>query len=216
MDINLFWNSLLNIAQGVISNFIFAGIIWLLGNRERKPLPVNPLPEIERQLDIKPLNQRNHNRAIAEAATHHFLFYLLTFGVLYLSIIISPLFKALFSNVPLLLNHTKFIGEYLPAIPISSSYFQASFFIVAAIIYIPLLVISKIFTSIITPFIDAFTIVTNQIWSTITILTFFILCVPIAATSIWLFYSKSFSSALSMVFALLCLALAFGTVQNRK
>jgi hypothetical protein len=91
-----------------------------------------------------------------------------------------------------------------------------TFFAIAAAIYLPLLFLAEGITSILQPLIDSFHQVTYQLWSAVTMLIFFLFCIPVAATSIWLFYEKSFQDSLITVLLALFLAFAFVQAQGGR
>ena len=94
------------------------------------------------------------------------------------------MFKALFAKEQVLLTHARFVGEYLPPIPIGKDYLQFVFFAVTGMLYFPLLLISEFIASLIYPLIDKFRPVTHRLWSAAQMLVFLFFCVPIAATSV--------------------------------
>ncbi|MDT9002479.1 hypothetical protein RQP53_24620 [Paucibacter sp. APW11] len=207
-----FWNIFLN----VVAAFIYAGIVWLWQKRGNRPPPVALRSQPSRAESEEPLDRRAQNHQAVESAAHKFLFYFVTFGVLYLSVTMPPLFKALFSKGEVLLSQARFIGESLPPIPVGKDYLQITFFLIAAVLYWPLLALSEAITSMLHPLIDSFRPVTHRIWSAVTMLVFFLFCIPVAATSIWLFYEKSFQDALLTVLLALFLAFAFGQAQGGR
>lgn len=212
--INDIWTIFLNI----VAAFIYAGLVLLWKKRANK----NNLPkeQITKQKipssKEKIVERRAHNRQRLEAGMQTFLFYFLTFAVLYLSITLPPLFKVLFGKEEILLSNARFIGEFLPAIPIGKSYLQVTFFIAAATMFWPLLIISETIMSLIYPLIDAIYHVTQRIWGLITMIIFFFFCIPIAATSVWLFYEKSYSNSIVIVLFAILIALGIGQSQNEK
>ena len=205
------WSIILNL----IAAFIYAGIVWLWQRRGQRPLPApahSPQPPAEQSYS----DGRTRNRLAAERAAHRFLFYFFTFAALYLSVTMPPLFKALFAKTQVFLSDARFIGDSLPTIPIGKSYLQAIFFLIAAVLYLPLIMIAEFFTSLLHPVIDAFRPVTERIWSATTMLLFFILCIPVAATSVWLFYEKTFQNSLTLVVMALFAIFAFGQTQGGR
>lgn len=126
------------------------------------------------------------------------------------------LLKALLARNDILLSDARFIGNYLPAIPVGKSYLQFTFFIAAAILYWPLLVIAEVGTSLLHPLIDAFRPVTFRVWTVTKMLIMMLLCIPTAATSIWLFYEKSFQESLMFVLMAGFMAFAMGQAQGNR
>ena len=208
-------NDLWNIFLNLIAAFIFAGLTWLWQRRGNRPMPsvvVNLSPQVEEPVP----DRRTQNRQTAEQTVYKFFFYLVTFGVLYLSITMPPLFKALFSKTDVLLSDARFIGESLPAVPIGKSYLQVTFFAIATALYAPFLMLAEFITSLLHPLIDSFRPVTERIWSATTMLVFFLFCIPVSATSIWLFYPKTFQDSLITVLVFLFLTFAFGQAQGGR
>jgi hypothetical protein len=206
------WNIFLN----VVAAFIYAGIIWLWERRGGQPPAIASKPKDMPVESEQLLNRRERNRQTIERATHRFLFYFVTFGALYLSVTMPPLFKALFAKGDVLLSSARFIGGYLPPVPVGKEYLQITFFAIAAVFYFPLLALAEAITSLLYPIIDSFHQVTYRIWSAVTMITFFLFCIPVAATSIWLFYEKSFQDSLLTVLFALLLAFVFGQVQSER
>ena len=206
------WNILLN----VVAAFVYAGIVWLWQNKGRRPPPSPPRPEPFSRAEELELDRRTRNRQALESAAYKFFFYLLTFGVLYLSVTIPPLFKALFSANEVLLSQARFIGDSLPAIPVGKSYLQVTFFILAAVLFWPLLFLAEGIASLLYPIVDSFRVVTYRVWSAMTMLLFLLLCIPIAATSIWLFYEKSYQDSIYMVLGAIFLAFVLGQSQGER
>jgi cytochrome bd-type quinol oxidase subunit 1 len=64
--------------------------------------------------------------------------------------------------------------------------------------------------------VDAFRPVTKRIWNAITMLVFLVFCIPVAATSIWLFYEKSYTDSLLTVLFFIFLAFALGQAQGGR
>jgi hypothetical protein len=211
-------NDLWNIVLNVVATFVYAAIMWLWKSRRRRsPPPPQPPPPPLRQSastpgdDETPIDRRARNRQALETAAYRFVFYVTTFGVLYLSVTMPPLLKTMLSKTEVLLSDARVIGELLPPVPIGKSYLQATFFLVAAVLYVPLLFLAESITPFVSPVVDAFVPVTHRIWSAITMLTFLLFCIPTAATSIWLYYDKPFQDAVLIV--LVGLVMAFALVQ---
>lgn len=209
---NDLWNILLNL----VAAFIYAGIVWLWQWRGKRPPPLAPTRATQLPKEEPAPDRRANNRRSFERAAYRFLFYLTTFGVLYLSVTMPPLFKALFAKSEVLLSNARFIGESFPAIPIGKSYLQITFFGVAAVLYWPLLMLAELITSLLYPLIDAFHPVTERICSAATMLVFFLFCIPVAATSVWLFYEKSFQDSFITVLMALFVAFAIGQAQGSR
>jgi len=203
------WTIFLNL----IAAFIYAGIIWLWQQRGQRIS--HSKPEHLPQLSIKPSDPdyRARNRQIAERAVHRFTFYFVTFAALYLSITMPLVFKALFSKTQVLLSDARLVGNLLPNIPIDKNYLQATFFVIAAVLYLPLIALAEFIASLLYPLIDAFHPPTERRWSASTMLIFFLFCIPVASTSVWLFYEKTFQDSLFTVLIVLFFVCAFGQSQ---
>jgi hypothetical protein len=207
------WSIFLN----VVATFVYAGIVWLWQKSEGRPISVAPRPQpSQAESEVALDDHRAHNRHAVERVAHKFLFYLVTFGMLYISVTMPPLFKALFSKGEVLLSQARFIGEYLAPVPVGNYYLQIAFFLIAAALYLPLLALSEAITSMLYPLIDSFHQVTYRIWSAVMMFVFLLFCIPVAATSIWLFYEKTFRDALLTVLLALFLAFAFGQAQSGR
>lgn len=210
------WNIVLNIVLNIVASFLYAALVWLWKQRSSRPAPIPcpPTPAPAREQSSN--DHRARNRDALEGGARKFIFYCTTFSALYLSVMMPPLFKTLFTNNELLLSQARFIGDSLPEIPVSKSYLQASFFVVAATLYLPLLLLAETITSLLAPIADFVVQVTERIWSAITMFVFLLFCVPIAGTSVFLFYEKSFADSLITVLFVLFLAFAFSQTQGRR
>jgi hypothetical protein len=135
---------------------------------------------------------------------------------LYLSIAMPPLFQSMFSQAPILLSQARVIGEYLPSIPVTTDIFQVAFFVIAISLYLPLLRFSEVLFSMLHPFLDAVTQVTERKAEYYTMLLYFVLCIPVATTSVWLFTQKSFSESLFTVLVFLAFGFLLGQSQDRR
>ena len=209
-------NDLWNIFLNVVAAFIYAGIVWLWQQRGNRPPPSALVQVPQRPTEEPAHDHRARNRQAAERAAYKFLFYLATFGVLYLSVTMPPLFKALSAKSEVLLSDARFIGDSMPAIPIGKNHLQVTFFVIAAVLYWPLLLLGESITSLLYPLIDAFRPVTERIWSATTMLAFYIFCIPVAGTSVWLFYEKTYQESLITVLMTLFVAFAFGQAQGGR
>jgi hypothetical protein len=211
------WNIVLN----VVASFVYAGLVWMWkqrgarGSLPRAPSP-NPLPSPSQGAAPLPQDRRARNRRALEHAAQQFLFYFITFAALYLSITMPPLFKALFAKAPPMLSDARIVGDYLPELPVGKSYLQLTFFVAAAILYWPLLLAAETATSLLFPLIDSFQEVTASLWTRLTMLWCLVFCIPVAATSMWLFNQKPFLDCLWTVFAALFLAFVFGMAQSGR
>lgn len=215
------WNLVLN----VVASFIYAGIMSLWGMRRRRSVPepisnrnataVEPIELVEPASSVG-TDQRLKNRQKADETAYKFVFYLVTFGMLYLSISTPPVFKALFSNGEVYLSSARFIGEYLPAIPVGKTNLQLAFFLISALLYIPLLLVSEFVAELITPLVDSFKEVTDRIFVAITMLVSVVLCIPVAATSVWLFFDQTYADSLLSVLFFAALPFIFQQAQSGR
>ncbi|WP_041657959.1 hypothetical protein [Azoarcus sp. KH32C] len=209
-------NDLWSIFLNLVAAFIYAGIVWLWNRRGNRPPPSPPIQTPQRHEEELTPDRRAKNRQAAERAAYKFIFYLATFGALYLSVTMPPLFKALFAKTDVMLSDARVIGESLPAIPVGKSYLQVTFFGVTAVLYWPLLMLAELITSLLYPLIDAFRPVNERIWSATTMLVFYLFCIPVAATSVWLFYEKTFQDSFFTVLMALFVTFAIGQAQGGR
>lgn len=207
---------LLSIFASVIASFIFAGIVWGSSRWRQGPKPSQqsfpePAPIKDPGDDF-----RAHNRQRLEHAFFGFMFYLVTFMVLYFSIAMPPLFKAMFSKEAVLLSQARLIGPYLPEIQIGKEMLQAVFLVIAMIAYLPLLKLAELIFSLLYPLIDWLTQITPRKRAAFTMLTFLALCVPVSATSVWMYTQKSYGDSMITVLVAMAIAFAIGQGQNRR
>ncbi|KAA8553781.1 hypothetical protein [Pseudomonas marginalis] len=215
------WSLILN----VVASFIYAGIMSLWGGRRRrsiqKPISSQNATTAETIEPIAPAgimetDRRLNNRQKADEAAYKFVFYLVTFGMLYLSISTPPVFKALFSSKDIYLSSARFIGEYLPEIPVAKTNLQLAFFLISALLYVPLLLVSEFLAELIAPLVDSFKEVTDRIFVAITMLVSVLLCIPVAAFSVWLFFDKTYADSLLSVLFFAALPFIFQQAQSGR
>jgi len=215
------WNLVLN----VVASFIYAGIMYLWGMRKRRSVPESISSqnattvasiELVEPASSMGTDRRLKNRQKADETAYKFVFYLVTFGMLYLSISTPPVFKALFSSGEVYLSSARFIGEYLPAIPVGKTNLQLAFFVISALLYIPLLLVSEFIAELIKPLVDSFKEVTDRIFVAITMLVSVVLCIPVAATSVWLFFDKTYANSLVSVLFFAALPYIFQQAQSGR
>ncbi|WP_095124673.1 hypothetical protein [Pseudomonas sp. Irchel s3a12] len=210
------WSLVLN----VVASFIYAGILSLWRLRSNQPIPApvqkhkSTAVESIESVESVELDRRAKNRQKADETAVKFVFYFVTFGMLYLSISTPPLFKALFSSGEVYLSNARFVGEYLPAIPVGKTNLQFIFFIISAIFYIPLMLVAEFIARFISPLVDSFKEVTERIFAAITMLVFVVFCVPIGATSVWLYYEKTYAESLLSVLFFAAIPFVFSKVQS--
>ncbi|MCR8932284.1 MULTISPECIES: hypothetical protein [unclassified Pseudomonas] len=123
------WNLVLN----VVASFIYAGIVFLWRGRSKRtvsePASKHNDAVVESIELVQPVEsaRRAKNRQKADETAFKFVFYFVTFGMLYLSISTPPLFKSLFTSGEVYLSSARFIGEYLPVIPVGKTNLQLVF-----------------------------------------------------------------------------------------
>lgn len=191
------WNIVLNL----VASTIFAVIVWAWNKRGKTPTCRPSIKHAEIVRDRSLSDRRSRNLESADHIAYKLVFYITTFGVLYLSITAPPLFKALYYSGEVFLNSARYVGMYFPAIPIGKSYLQLVFFLAAVFIYFPLLFIAELLTSLICPLVDSFKEVTERIRVAIIMSVLLVFCIPVATTSVWLFHDKSYwESFISVLF----------------
>ncbi|QVK31844.1 hypothetical protein [Pseudomonas syringae] len=215
------WSLVLN----VVASFIYAGIMYLWGVRGRRPIsePISnqnntavDAIELAEPVDSMGSGRRLKTRKNADETAYKFVFYLMTFGMLYLSISTPPVFKALFSNGEVFLSSARFIGEYLPAIPVGKTTLQFTFFLISALLYLPLLLVSEFVSGLIRPLVDSFKEVTERIFLAITMLVSVVLCIPLAAASVWLYFDKTYTDSLLSVLFFTAIPFIFLQAQSER
>jgi hypothetical protein len=215
------WSIVLN----VVASFIYAGIlsVWRVKSPQPSPKPhprqentaVESFESVESTQSIED-ERRSRNRQKADEAAFRFVFYLVTFGMLYLSISTPPLFKAIFSSGEVYLSNARVVGEYLPEIPVGKTNLQFVFFIVSIIFYIPLLIVAESFAKFISPLVDSFKEVTSRMFTAITMLVFVVFCVPIGAAFVWLYYDKTYTDSLLSVMFFVAIPFIFSKAQSSR
>jgi hypothetical protein len=208
-----------NILLNVIASFIFAGIVWWWRRRKPRAPELPPDQPTLTQPDPPPTQRddwRAANRQKLHGAFLEFLFYFTTFAALYYSLGMPPLLKAFFGKQVVFLSDARIFGTYLPHIPIGKEFVQMSLLIFVAILYIPLLHLAEIISGIMRLVLDPIyklagrRLVVAQMWS------FFVLCLPVATTSVWLFYPKTLQESFATVLGFLALFAVLGLAQGRR
>jgi len=197
---------LTTILYGVISSIIAAFIIelarknssWIPSPSENNSLK-NTIKPIEYN-DVRLINKEKLNRTF-----FNMFFYFYTFIFLYFALLMPPLLKGgLLSKGIVYLDDARFIGVYLPHIPIQSNIVQSIFIGISIVFYLPLLLIVNKCSLYIALIVDKFKLVDFYEWRRIQTLIFMLFTSIIAILSIWLYnemsIGKAFSSFLIFIF----------------
>ena len=197
-----------NIAENIIATIICGLAVWLWRKGKRDFPPQNP-PQQQPNLSQGSGDAqfiRAQNRARLADTMNGLIFYVLTFWSLYWSIVSPAIFKGIGSKTPLLLSQARFVGELLPDMPIDGSVFQGAFLIAAMILYFPVLWIAQWLAN--GPIAILGHYIEMNRWNRmrVTLFFFMLLCLPIAATSIFLFYEITYQDAMSRVLGVLAIA----------
>lgn len=211
------WNIFLNL----IASLIFVALTWLWKNREKqihvKATTSFTQATVNQNNKQEPLpDHRMDNRMVIKEGSKKFFFIFVTFAALYFSISMPLLFKALFSSNQVLLSDAKIIGFYLPNIQVEKNYLQLSFFLLAVTLYWPVIFLSEKIMSLLHPLIDTFYEVTPRILIAGRMLIFLLFCVPIATTTVWLFYDKTFYQSFITVLIFIFFIFALGQSESNR
>jgi hypothetical protein len=207
------------VALNVLSNFIHMGLVWLfcwglakykvnqLNSAATTP-PPGPIPSPPPIL-APPAKTADLGMWGFTALTSFF-----TVLLIYFSVSAAPTLKASISKQPVLLSDASYIGHLLPAMPLSGEYFQWVFVLVTALLFIPCMLIATLVKNSVIGFFPS--VATNaRIKFGIHYLTVAALCAPIAATSIVLFFAKSYKDAFTYVGLVVFLVIAIASNEKK-
>ena len=198
-----------NIIYGVVSGLIASLLFELLrSNLNWFPGPSETPEYVEPELPDK---ERARNRAKLGFALFNVFFYFYTFFIVYIALLVPPMFKTLFNKDNIYLSDARFIGHLLPNIEIGSSYVQSSFILVALAIYIPLLFIVSKLSVPVAYIVDKFKPVNIYRWRGIQGLLFALFSACLAIISIYLFNEMTIKDAFFTFLAFVVLAVAFAS-----
>ena len=209
-----------NIAENIIATIICGLAVWLWRKGKRDFPPQNPPQQPPSNLSQGSSDAqfiRAQNRARLAETMKGLIFYVLTFWLLYWSIVSPAIFKGIGSKTPLLLSQARFVGELLPDMPIDGSVFQGAFLIAAMILYLPVLWIAQWLASGPIAILRHYIEMNRGNRMRVTLLFFMLLCLPIAAASIFLFYEITYQDAMSRVLGVLAIVGVFiGASSERR
>jgi len=198
-----------NIIYGVVSGLIASLLFELLrSNSNWFPGPSEAPEYVEPEL---PDEERARNRAKLGFAAFNVFFYFYTFFIVYMALLVPPMFKTLFNKNIVYLSDARFIGYLLPNIEIGSSYVQSSFILIALTIYIPLLLIVSKVSVPIASIVDKFKPVNIYRWRGIQGLVFAFFSSCFAVLSIYLFNEMTIKDAFFTFCAFIVMAIAFAS-----
>lgn len=202
-----------NIIFGVISGLIASFLFELLrSNSNWFPGPSQAPEYIKLEF---PDEKRANNRAKLNLAMFNIFFYFYTFFMVYMALLMPPMFRTIFKKNTIFLSDARFIGDLLPHIEIGTSYVQGSFIFIAFLIYIPLLLIVSKLSIPIASFVDKFWTVDIYRWRLIQGLLFAFFASFLAIVSIYLFNEITFKNAFFTFLTFIFIALVF-TSGNKK
>lgn len=197
-------NILYGIVSGLVASFLFElfrkNSNWFPGPSEA---PEYVQPEL-------PDEERARNRAKLSMAMFNVFFYFYTYFIVYMALLMPPMFKTVFNKNTVYLSDARFIGDLLPQIEIGSSYVQSSFVLIALSIYIPLLILVSKLSLPIAAVVDRFRPVNIYRWRGIQGIIFAIFAASLAVLSIYLFNESTLKEALFTFLAFIVVAIALG------
>ncbi|MDN6870462.1 MULTISPECIES: hypothetical protein [Aeromonas] len=201
-------DAMINILYGIISG-IAASFLFELLRKNSNWFP-GPSEAPEYVQPALPDEERARNRARLNLAMFNVFFYFYTYFIIYMALLMPPMFKTVFNNNTIYLSDARFIGLFLPKIEIGSSYVQSSFILIALSIYIPLLILVSKLSLPIAAVVDRFKSVNIYRWRGIQCIIFAMFAATLAVFSIYLFNETTLKEAFSTFLAFIALAIAFG------
>ena len=197
-----------NILYGVISGLVASFLFELLRkNSNWFPGPSEAPEYVQPEL---PDEERARNRAKLSMAMFNVFFYFYTYLIVYMALLMPPIFKTVFNKNTVYLSDARFIGDFLPQIEIGSSYVQSSFILIALSIYIPLLILVSKLCLPIAVVVDRFRPVNIYRWRAIQGIIFAIFAASLAVLSIYLFNETTLKDAFFTFLAFIVVAIALG------
>lgn len=190
-------NFVFAIISSIVASFIFELIrsnsSWFPG--PSKPVEnVDPVYEHPKSQD----ERRAQNKAKLDAFIFNAFFYFYTFLLVYMALVMPPVFTKFFNKGVIYLNDARYIGDLLPQVEITSSYIQAPFIFLTTVIYIPLLFLVSRLSVPIAAIVDKFNPVTIHRWRAIQGLLFAFLSSLLAVLSIYIFNEITLKEAIFM------------------
>lgn len=194
-----------NIVCGIIAAFLFellrSNSDWFPGPR---PLPI-PLPVSSPGPDkVRLANKQKLNLFV-----YNVFFYFYTLYLVYAALVLPATIRAWFSRETLLLSQARFIGEYLPSIPIESGPLQTWGIIAAIALYIPLWLLVNLLSGPIARVLDNFVEVNIYRWRAIQTIIFALLAAAVAIGSIYIFGNGTFKDAAMSFFFFMTIGAVF-------
>jgi hypothetical protein len=207
-------DAMTNIIYGVISGVIAAFIFEILRSRSNWfPGPSEAPAYVEPALRS---DERARNRAKLGFAMFNVFFYFYTFFIVYMALIMPPMFKTLFNENVVYLSDARFVGHLLPEIEIGSSFLQASFIPIALIIYVILLLIVSKVSVPIALVVDKFKHINIYRWRSIQGIVFAFFSACLAILSIYLFNETTLMDAFFTFIMFFVVAMAFASGGQRR
>jgi hypothetical protein len=205
---------------GVVSSVIASILFEIL--RSKSGWFPGPL-DLSSDAELEPPILENSNSGDVRAANRRKLrfflfnlfFYSYTFFVIYAAILLPPMLKGAFSNVPVFLSDARFIGLYLPQVAIGSNLVQGWVITLAVVIYLPLLFVVNALAGFIAEIVNKFRAVTIYRWRSIQGLLFIAFAAILAIFSIYLFNDGSLKDAVLTLFGFIVLAFIFAQANRR-
>ena len=164
-------------------------------------------------------NRRNYNRQRFELFSMSIGFYIFTFGMLYLSILLPLLAKTLFNTTGFNLNTIKIFGSFMPDLIITYSSFKAAFLYIlipAIILYIPLLILNNFISIPVIAILDNFYKITTKRLIRIKMPTFLLIVYPVFSFSIYVFLEKNIKDSFLISLFLIIFAILWILLGNEE
>ena len=204
---------------GIITSVI-GGFLYDLLKSKSSWLPGLELKNFDSEMihTIKNQDIRAQNRAKVNLYFFNLIFYILSFFILYLSYRIPLMFKGGFFNEKVVyLNSAKFIGSYLPSIPIGKDIFQLPFIVSVLVMYIPTLYVTNLLVRPIIKILNKFYLPTIYLLRRVQLILFTLFSLLQAGVVIYLFFDKSLKESLILPFVIFGIVLIlFFSDQEKK
>jgi len=136
-------------------------------------------------------------------AIFNICFYFYTLFMVYMALLLPPLLKTMFSPDAIFLSDARFVGSLLPQVEVESSIVQASFAVIAIVIYIPLLFVVDYMSAPIALVVDKFKPVNICRWRAIQGMVFAFFAACLAVLSIYVFNEISIQNSFIPLYLLL-------------
>ncbi len=220
LDSNDVKSIILNIACGIVTSIIIAIFtsLWKKSkykDKERMPKKSAQIPiqdNLPYSEDIKAKRRGEVKKFIREV-----FFYTSTYLIILASFSIPIILNNFLDKNQVYLNQAKYVGMYLPEIPMTGGYANIFVWFIVLILYVPIFWLSKLMTKHLwCPLVSIFWDYNENLDKMGFLIFISLKSLFISACVQWLFFDTEFLQALKNVLILTFFAIVFAFSQNRR